>query len=60
MDKEEKRKVVSFLNLQLPDPSKFRFVEAPTALLQHDYGKMNQKLHVFLDKLEKRYKLGIG
>ena len=54
--------VVSLLieNDELPDPSKFRFVEDSTALLQHDYDEMNQKLHVFLDKLEKRYQLGIG
>ncbi|MDK9762507.1 glutamine amidotransferase [Vibrio sp. D420a] len=47
-------------NDELPEPRKFRFVEDPTTLLQHNYDEMNQKLHVFLNKLEKRYKLSIS
>jgi GMP synthase (glutamine-hydrolysing) len=41
-------------------PRKFRFVEYPDVLLRHDYDEMNEKLHIFLDKLEKRYKSGVS
>ncbi|GHG63229.1 GMP synthase [Alishewanella longhuensis] len=32
------------------------FVQAPNILLNHDYDEMNQKLYLFLEKLEKVYK----
>tara|TARA_R110002050_G_scaffold163328_2_gene293287 strand:+ start:3799 stop:4518 length:720 start_codon:yes stop_codon:yes gene_type:complete len=46
-------------NDDLNEAAKYRFVEEADVLLNHDYGEMNQKLHYFLDKLEKRYKLSI-
>lgn len=50
--------VVSLLikNDDLSEAAKYRFVDEPSALLNHDYEEMNKKLHEFLDKLESFYK----
>ncbi|GGW49858.1 glutamine amidotransferase-related protein [Alishewanella tabrizica] len=37
-----------------------RFVETPSALLNHDFTDMNQRLYTFLDKLEKLYQAFIN
>ncbi|MFC3024813.1 gamma-glutamyl-gamma-aminobutyrate hydrolase family protein [Vibrio zhugei] len=42
-------------NDDLSDAAKYRFVEDPDVLLHHDYDEMNQKLHEYLDKLERYY-----
>lgn len=42
-------------NDDLSDAKYQRFVEEPEVLLNHDYKEMNQKLHTFLDKLERVY-----
>lgn len=43
-------------NDDLSEASKYRYVDEPDVLLNHDYDEMNQKLHGFLDKLESFYK----
>ncbi|MGX9416156.1 type 1 glutamine amidotransferase [Vibrio sp. WJH972] len=43
-------------NDDLSEAEKYRFVDAPDALLSHDYDEMNQKLYEFLNKLESFYK----
>ena len=52
------KEVVALLieNTDLSKAEDFRFVENPEVLLSHDYDEMNEKLHVFLDKLERLYK----
>lgn len=53
------REVVALLinNDDLSDAEKYRFVDKPETLLNHDYDEMNQKLHEFLDKLVRSYQL---
>ena len=52
------KEVVALLieNTDLSKAEDFRFVENPEVLLSHDYDEMNEKLHGFLDKLERLYK----
>ncbi|CAM4312671.1 type 1 glutamine amidotransferase [Pseudoalteromonas ostreae] len=52
------KNVVALLieNSDLSEAKKYRFVDEPSVLLNHDYDKMNQLLHGFLDKLESFYK----
>ncbi|MDW7548953.1 glutamine amidotransferase [Pseudoalteromonas sp. J010] len=51
------KEVVALLmaNEDLTKASHYRFVDEPEVLLNHDYQEMNQKLHDFLDKLERFY-----
>lgn len=52
------KEVVALLieNDDFSEAAKYRFVDEPDVLLNHDYDEMNQKLHEFLDKLEGYYK----
>ena len=53
------REVVALLikNDDLSEAKKYRFVDEPEILLNHDYDEMNKKLHEFLDKLVRVYRL---
>lgn len=44
-------------NDDLSEAKKYRFVDEPEILLNHDYDEMNKKLHEFLDKLVRFYRL---
>ncbi len=51
------KQVVALLieNDDLSEAAKYRFVDEPDVLLNHDYDEMNQKLYEFLDKLAEYY-----